>query len=52
MTISQNISVGFFVAGLAYWAWLLKQPSGLYRDREEHAGELPETQVLSTARSS
>jgi phosphatidylglycerol:prolipoprotein diacylglycerol transferase len=34
MTISQNISVALFVAGLAYWAWLFKQPVGLYRDRK------------------
>jgi phosphatidylglycerol:prolipoprotein diacylglycerol transferase len=34
MTISQNISLAFFVAGLAYWAWLFKQPAGLYRDRQ------------------
>ena len=33
LTISQNISVALFVAGLAYWAWLLRQPRGLYRDQ-------------------
>ena len=32
LTISQNISVALFVAGLAYWAWLFRQPSGLYRE--------------------
>ena len=49
LTISQNISVALFVAGLAYWAWLLKQPSGLYR--EEHAGPVAQKPVLSAARS-
>jgi phosphatidylglycerol:prolipoprotein diacylglycerol transferase len=32
LTISQTISVALLATGLAFWAWLLKQPSVLYRD--------------------
>ena len=49
LTISQNISVALFVAGLAYWGWLLRQPKGLYRDQE--AERLPQNAMLATARS-
>jgi phosphatidylglycerol:prolipoprotein diacylglycerol transferase len=35
LTISQNISVAFFLVGLGFWAWLLQQPSGLYREQVE-----------------
>ncbi|MDB5350952.1 MAG: prolipoprotein diacylglyceryl transferase [Planctomycetota bacterium] len=32
MTIAQAISVIVFLAGLAYWAWLLRQPAVRYAD--------------------
>jgi phosphatidylglycerol:prolipoprotein diacylglycerol transferase len=50
MTISQTISVGLFLAGCAYWAWLATLPKGLYRDHAapgERSGALP----LAAARS-
>jgi phosphatidylglycerol---prolipoprotein diacylglyceryl transferase len=33
MTISQNVSVLTFLAGLLYWYWLSRQPLGRYADR-------------------
>jgi len=33
MTISQAISVGIFLAGLLYWAWLARLPRVRYADR-------------------
>lgn len=32
MTVAQVISVGIFVAGLAFWAWLLSRPADRYVD--------------------
>jgi phosphatidylglycerol:prolipoprotein diacylglycerol transferase len=32
MTISQNISVLVLLGGIAFWAWLWKQPQGRYVD--------------------
>jgi phosphatidylglycerol:prolipoprotein diacylglycerol transferase len=34
LTISQNISVALFLTGLAFWAWLSRQPAGLGRDHD------------------
>jgi phosphatidylglycerol---prolipoprotein diacylglyceryl transferase len=48
MTISQNISVALFTGGLAYWAWLWKQPQELYRD-QPIAG-VPQSGLLAGAR--
>lgn len=31
LTISQNISIGLFLAGLAYWAWVLSTPRGVLK---------------------
>jgi phosphatidylglycerol:prolipoprotein diacylglycerol transferase len=49
LTISQNISVVFLLAGLAFWAWLSKQPAQLYRDHG--AANEPRRALLATARS-
>jgi phosphatidylglycerol:prolipoprotein diacylglycerol transferase len=49
LTISQNISAALFVAGLAYWGWLLRQPRALHRDQE--ADPLPQKATLATARA-
>ena len=48
MTISQNISVALFSAGLVYWAWLLRQPKQLYRDQQPEA--VPHSAMLAVAR--
>ncbi len=47
MTISQNISVALFSAGLIFWTWLLKQPKELYRDQP--VGHPPKKAVLAAA---
>ncbi len=49
LTISQNISVALFLAGLAFWMWLLRQPAQLYRDL--HAPKVVQTEILASARS-
>jgi len=49
LTISQNISVALFVVGLAFWAWLIKQPDGLYCDQD--TASKPHRALLTTARS-
>jgi len=49
LTISQNISVALFLVGLAFWAWLFKQPDELYRD--QFAASEPHRALLATARS-
>ncbi len=36
LTISQNISVGLFLGGVAYWFWLSRQPLGRYADGSSH----------------
>jgi hypothetical protein len=33
LTISQNLSVVLLLAGVVFWAWLLRQPKALYRDQ-------------------
>jgi phosphatidylglycerol:prolipoprotein diacylglycerol transferase len=48
MTISQNISVALFAAGLVFWAWLFKQPKELYRD--QHTEPLVRRATLAPAR--
>jgi phosphatidylglycerol:prolipoprotein diacylglycerol transferase len=48
LTISQNISVFFFVGGIVFWAWLRRQPAELYRDL--HPSK-PHDAALATARS-
>ncbi len=49
MTISQNISVALFSAGLIFWTWLLKQPKELYRDQP--VADLPKKAVLAAAQA-
>jgi phosphatidylglycerol:prolipoprotein diacylglycerol transferase len=49
LTISQNISVVLFLSGLAFWAWLCRQPAELYRDA--HASTSAQQAVLAAARS-
>ena len=49
LTISQNISVALFLSGLAFWAWLSRQPAGLHRDQA--VGNEPRQAILATARS-
>ena len=41
LTLSQAISVVVFVAGLATWAWLLRQPARRHADRAVHSGRQP-----------
>jgi phosphatidylglycerol---prolipoprotein diacylglyceryl transferase len=48
MTISQNISVALFGAGVVFWAWLFKQPKELYRDQQTEP--LPRSATLAPAR--
>ena len=48
LTISQNISVALLAAGLAYWAWLWKQPRELYRDQP--IARVPQGAMLAGAR--
>ena len=50
MTISQNISVALFAAGLVYWAWLLRLPKRLYRE-EQTARVARNESALVAARS-
>jgi phosphatidylglycerol:prolipoprotein diacylglycerol transferase len=49
LTISQNISVVLFFAGVAFWAWLRSQPQGLHRDL--HPAPAGERAVLAAART-
>jgi phosphatidylglycerol---prolipoprotein diacylglyceryl transferase len=49
LTISQNISVVLFLSGLAFWAWLRRQPGELYRDA--HQPKPAQAAVLAAARS-
>jgi len=49
LTIAQKFSVALLLAGLAFWAWLFKQPNVLYRDQDT-ASE-PHRALLATARS-
>ncbi|MFO0893004.1 MAG: prolipoprotein diacylglyceryl transferase [Isosphaeraceae bacterium] len=48
MTISQNISILLFLAGLAYWWWLSRLPLGRYADKAgvgEKGGEILEAAI-------
>jgi len=47
--VSQTISVALFLTGLAFWAWLVKQPAELYRDQD--AANEPRQALVATARS-
>ncbi|MFI5454093.1 MAG: prolipoprotein diacylglyceryl transferase [Isosphaerales bacterium] len=49
LTISQTISVAFFLVGLAFWAWLFKQPDELYRD--QFTASQPPRALMATAPS-
>jgi len=40
MTVSQTISVGIFLAGLLYWAWLARHPRVRHADSAATAGDL------------
>jgi len=47
LTISQTISVALFLVGLAFWAWLFKQPDELYRD--QFTASQPHRELIATA---
>ena len=49
MTISQTISVGLFVLGLAFWGYLLRQPRELYADRAKPEVPLTESNAPASA---
>ncbi|MHB1558413.1 MAG: prolipoprotein diacylglyceryl transferase [Isosphaeraceae bacterium] len=49
LTISQNISIGLFFAGLAYWAWMLSTPRGVLK--ADAAKRSPGRTELAAARS-
>ncbi len=49
LTISQNISIGLFLAGMAYWAWVLSTPRGILKP--DSAKSSPGRAELAGARS-